>query len=111
ALLAACPGAQGTDTDTSTGTGTSTTTGSTTSEESSTSTSTAAPTEGTATTDDSGTSGDAPPPAPEVLTVLQDIVFYDGYAATVDEPIPDGVIRHNNALVATRFTEEMLAKI
>lgn len=54
--------------------------------------------------------GDAPPPAPESFWLLEDIVFYDGYAATVDEPIPAGVVRHSNALVATRLTDEQLAK-
>lgn len=57
------------------------------------------------------TTGEPPPPAPEVLMILDQIVFYDGYAATVDEPIPDGVIRHSNALVATRLTDEQLASI
>lgn len=59
----------------------------------------------------SGGSGDVPPPEPEEVPVLENITFYDGYAATVDEPIPDGVIRHNNSLVATRLTDELLAKV
>lgn len=58
-----------------------------------------------------GAGSDLPPPEPEEFPVLENIVFYDGYAATVDEPLPDGVIRHNNSLVATRLTEEQLAKI
>lgn len=60
---------------------------------------------------DSSSGGDTPPPEPEVFMALDNVVFYDGYAATVDEPTPEGVIRHNNALVATRFTDEMLAKV
>jgi hypothetical protein len=52
-----------------------------------------------------------PPPAPEVIPVMEGVVFYDGYAATVDEPLPAGVIRHNNALVATRLSEATLAKV
>lgn len=73
-------------------------------------TSTDAPTETTAETGSSST-GEGPPPEPETFTVLEKIVFYDGYAGTVDEPIPEGVIRHNNALVATRLSDEQLAKI
>src|SRR5690606_13115802 len=42
-------------------------------------------------------------------TVLDEILFYDGYAATVDHPVPDGVIRHRNDLYATRHTDEQLA--
>jgi hypothetical protein len=38
-----------------------------------------------------------PPPEPEVLVLMEDVVFYDGYAGTVDEPVPEGVIRHSNA--------------
>lgn len=51
-------------------------------------------------------SDDGPPPEPVVLTVLDEVTFYDGYAATVDEPVPAGVIRHSNSLYATRFTAE-----
>lgn len=67
---------------------------------------------GTGTGVDTGTStGEPPPPKDEIFPVMEDIVFYDGYAMTVDEPLPPGVIRHSNALVATRFTDEMLAKV
>ncbi|WP_437729333.1 peptide-N-glycosidase F-related protein [Sorangium sp. So ce861] len=59
----------------------------------------------------SGGGGEVPPPEPEEVPVLENVTFYDGYAATVDEPIPDGVIRHNNSLVATRLTDELLARI
>lgn len=62
-------------------------------------------------TGDAGTTAEPEPPAPEVLYVLEDVVFYDGYAGTVDEPVPPGVIRHSNALNAIRFTDEQLAKI
>lgn len=110
-LLAACTNPQTGDAGTDTSTGTTESTGTTTDDTGTTTAET--PTEAsTGTSDDSSsTSGDGPPPAPEAFPVLENIVFYDGYAATVDEPIPDGVIRHSNALVATRFTEEMLAKI
>lgn len=114
ALLAACTNPGGADD----GTGTSTTgdtgglesTG-TTDAPTGTTGDTTATEPPTGTSDASTTGPDEPPPAPEAFPVLQDIVFYDGYAATVDEPLPDGVIRHSNALVATRFTEEMQAKI
>ncbi|WP_437330835.1 peptide-N-glycosidase F-related protein [Sorangium sp. So ce381] len=59
----------------------------------------------------SGGSGGVPPRDPEEVPVLENVVFYDGYAEKVDEPIPDGVIRHNNSLVATRLTDELLAKV
>jgi len=58
-----------------------------------------------------GTTGGPPPPDAEVLTVFDKIVFYDGYAGLVDEPVPDGVIRHANSLVATRFGDDMIAKV
>ncbi|HEY0134396.1 MAG TPA: PNGase F N-terminal domain-containing protein, partial [Nannocystis sp.] len=58
-----------------------------------------------------GTTGEPEPPEPQVLTVLDGVVFYDGYAATVDEPVPEGVIRHNNALLAIKATDEQLAAI
>jgi hypothetical protein len=59
----------------------------------------------------SGTSTGGEPPKPEVLLLMEDIVFYDGYAGTVDEPVPEGVLRHNNALNAIKLTDEQLAKI
>ncbi|WP_437803793.1 peptide-N-glycosidase F-related protein [Sorangium sp. So ce693] len=85
------------------GTGTSESTGST-----SGATGTSA---GAGGSDGSGGSGGVPPRDPEEVPVLENVVFYDGYAETVDEPIPDGVIRHNNSLVATRLTDELLAKV
>jgi hypothetical protein len=39
------------------------------------------------------------------MMLMEEVIFYDGYAATVDEPVPEGVIRHSNSLYATRFTE------
>lgn len=101
-VLAACPGPQGGDESTgTTGSGGSTSAAPTTE-----------PSTGvTGGVDSSGSSGGGPPPEPEVFTVLEDIVFYDGYAATVDEPLPPNVIRHSNALVATKITDEQLAKV
>jgi len=36
-------------------------------------------------------------------TIYDKIVFYDGYAQTVDEPVPDGVTRINNARYTTKL--------
>jgi len=113
ALLTACTSPQGSDEGTGEGTETAASTDgtATTDDTPTTAAATETPT-ATGDTDSSSTTGeDLPPPKPEVVTVLDNIVFYDGYAATVDEPIPDGVIRHSNALVATRLTDEQLAKI
>lgn len=55
--------------------------------------------------------GPVEPPEPQTLTVIPGVTFYDGYAEVVDEPVPDGIIRHNNALYATRLTEDELAAI
>ncbi|MBA5628604.1 peptide-N-glycosidase F-related protein [Moheibacter lacus] len=41
-------------------------------------------------------------------TIYDQIVFYDGYAATVDEPVPDGVVRINNARYTTKLSDEMV---
>jgi peptide-N-glycosidase F-like protein/type IX secretion system substrate protein len=44
------------------------------------------------------------------LTVFDEILFFDGYAATVALPVPPaGVIRHRNDLYAKMLTEEELA--
>ncbi|WP_437564483.1 peptide-N-glycosidase F-related protein [Sorangium sp. So ce542] len=107
ALLAACTDEQRSDVGAGGGTGTSESTGSTTA-----ATGTSAGTGGSGTGGGgSGGSGDVPPPDPEEIPVLENVTFYDGYAATVDEPLPDGVIRHDNSLVATRLTDELLAKV
>ena len=56
--------------------------------------------------------GDGEPlPEPEVMWLLEEVVFYDGYAPLVDEPVPPGVIRHANSLVAIEFTEEQLDRV
>ncbi|WP_433935371.1 peptide-N-glycosidase F-related protein [Sorangium cellulosum] len=109
ALLAACTNEQGSDVGTGGGTGTSESTGST-----SAVTGTSAGTGGSDGTDGSGGSDGSSeelPLEPEEFPVMENVAFYDGYAATVDEPIPDGVIRHNNSLVATRLTDELLARV
>lgn len=44
------------------------------------------------------------------LTVFDEILFFDGYAATVALPVPPaGVIRHRNDLYARMLTEDELA--
>ncbi|MFT3795717.1 peptide-N-glycosidase F-related protein [Flavobacterium sp.] len=46
------------------------------------------------------------------VTVFEDILFYDGYAALVDlgtHPVPDGVIRHRNDLYAKKLSADQLA--
>ncbi len=43
--------------------------------------------------------------------LFDEIIFYDGYAATVNEPVPSGIIRVNNASYVTKITDEHLAKI
>ena len=75
-----------------------------------------------ATTDDTDTTGDTGmdtgtdtdtgvPPEPATLTIMEEVVFYDGYAATVDEPVPEGVVRHSNSLLATKLSDEQLDQI
>ncbi|MGV0831711.1 peptide-N-glycosidase F-related protein [Empedobacter brevis] len=41
-------------------------------------------------------------------TIYDRIIFYDGYAATVDEPVPNGVTRMNNAKYTTKLTNDMI---
>jgi hypothetical protein len=62
---------------------------------------------------ESGESGETGEPLEpvEMMEVFAEVVFYDGYAETVDEPVPDGIIRHNNALYATKLSEEQLGAI
>jgi hypothetical protein len=46
------------------------------------------------------------------VTVFDEILFYDGYAALVDlptHPVPDGVIRHRNDCYAKKLTTDQLA--
>ena len=52
-----------------------------------------------------------PPPEPVELELIKQVVFYDGYAGTVDEPVPDGIIRHSNALYATKLEDGELESI
>ena len=43
------------------------------------------------------------------LTVFDRILFYDGYAALVNQPVPTGIIRHRNDLYAKKLTSSQLA--
>jgi len=101
-LLPACsdpPSPPVTGDDTTTSGDDTTTTGSTTTIDTSSSTSEAAD------TSSGGSTDDGPPPEPAIMMLMEEVIFYDGYAPTVDEPVPEGVIRHSNSLYATRFTE------
>lgn len=44
-------------------------------------------------------------------TIYDKIVFYDGYAATVDEPVPNGVTRINNAIYTTKLSQAMVQNL
>lgn len=47
--------------------------------------------------------------AQTTISVFDEVLFYDGYAAVVTEPVPTGVIRHRNDLYATKLSETQLA--
>lgn len=49
--------------------------------------------------------------SPTEVTLFNKIVFYDGYATTVNHPVPDGIIRKSNASYVTKLTEEHIASI
>lgn len=44
-------------------------------------------------------------------TIYDEVVFYDGYAATVDEPVPAGVTRINNATYTTKLSADLLQNL
>jgi hypothetical protein len=54
---------------------------------------------------------ETPEAGPVTLTLLDDVVYYDGYAATVDEPSPPGVLRLANSLNAVRLTDKQLEQL
>ena len=58
--------------------------------------------------DETGDSSGAEPLPPANLLLMESVIFYDGYAETVREPVPEGIIRHRNSLVATRLGDEEL---
>ncbi|MBN1612070.1 MAG: hypothetical protein JW940_35895 [Polyangiaceae bacterium] len=43
--------------------------------------------------------------------MMESVVFYDGYASTSEEPVPEGIIRLTNSVMATRLSEEQLSVI
>ena len=54
--------------------------------------------------------GEQPLPPADIL-LMDEIVFYDGYAALVDEPVPEGIVRLTNAINTVRLTDEQLDMI
>lgn len=66
---------------------------------------------GSETTTDGGSETSEPDPEPAVLWLLDGVVFYDGYAAKVEDEVPAGQLRHSNALYAVQMTEEQRATI
>lgn len=44
-------------------------------------------------------------------TIYNEIVFYDGYAGTVDEPVPGGVTRINNATYTTKLSDGLIGNL
>jgi Peptide-N-glycosidase F, C terminal/Peptide-N-glycosidase F, N terminal/Secretion system C-terminal sorting domain len=47
--------------------------------------------------------------AQSTFTVFDEVLFYDGYAETVDEPVPDGIVRLNNSCYTRKLTVDELA--
>ena len=52
--------------------------------------------------------GDGEPLEPVTITVFDEVTYYDGYAGIVDEPVPEGAIRHSNALYARPLSDAQL---
>ncbi|MCB9211744.1 MAG: hypothetical protein H6609_20475 [Ignavibacteriales bacterium] len=48
---------------------------------------------------------------PKSFTLFNEILFYDGYAETADEPVPDGIYRISNSKYVTRLSDKNLTKI
>jgi len=48
---------------------------------------------------------------PTEVPVLDEVIFYDGYASVVDEVLPAGVVRIDNSLITTQLTDEQLELI
>ncbi|WP_330444313.1 peptide-N-glycosidase F-related protein [Flavobacterium sp. C4GT6] len=47
--------------------------------------------------------------AQQTITVFDEVLFYDGYATTVDEPVPAGVFRLSNSCFTRKLTDDELA--
>ncbi len=45
------------------------------------------------------------------LSIFHEVLFYDGYAATVSSALPPGVIRHRNDLIARKLSSQELQSI
>ncbi len=45
------------------------------------------------------------------FTLFNEILFYDGYAENVDEPVPTGIYRISNSKYVSKLTEENINKI
>ena len=50
----------------------------------------------------------APPLEPAGFMLMDTVIFYDGYAGVVDEPVPEGILRLSNSLHAVKVTDEQL---
>lgn len=50
-------------------------------------------------------------PVATEVTIFDEVVFYDGYAATVNEPVQAGAIRKNNASYVTKLTPTQIASL
>ncbi|MBU0474643.1 MAG: hypothetical protein KKF62_10810 [Bacteroidetes bacterium] len=48
---------------------------------------------------------------PGSFTLFNGILFYDGYAETVDEPVPTGIYRIANSKYVSKLTDENIKKI
>jgi hypothetical protein len=48
---------------------------------------------------------------PVSLTIFEEVVFYDGYAAVADDPVPAGTLRLRNDLFTHQLTDEELGAI
>ena len=55
-----------------------------------------------------GSSTGETPLQPAELLLMDTVIFYDGYAETVDEPTPEGVVRLSNAVNTVRLTDAQL---
>lgn len=49
--------------------------------------------------------------AQTTLTIMDSAVFYDGYAALVNQPTPPNIIRLRNDVMTTRITESQIAQL
>ena len=50
-------------------------------------------------------------PRSNSITLFDEILFYDGYAETVCEPVPDGIVRVSNSKYAAQITDKHIESI